>query len=135
MARKRATFEISAAMYQGRASEASWQATVIEAAHWHGWEVLLVIPKAAYGALAQADEGRFKGKHGAMKAIKAQPDLLLGNRRLGRTIAVECKTADGDYEPGQEEKLEAYAACGTPSYTWRPADYYDRVVPVLEGSD
>lgn len=133
-------FVISAATYKGGTSEKDWQASVVEASQWYGWEVAIRIDEPLFAQIMstlrkkgnEANPHRGAISH-AMSLLKSWPDYVLVHRQHGRTIMVEFKTNDGDYQDGQVEKLLLLHEGGNDVRVWRPQDWDAEVVPTLTG--
>lgn len=129
--------ELSAEQYREAAAglmlEADWQATVLEMANVHGWVTLLNIPDQAYMELVNAlmpfnpvtkkRVARSRTALATLHAIKAWPDLFIGNPTMGRAIALELKTQKGKVDPAQREKVKLLNDCGVTAGIWRPRQH------------
>jgi hypothetical protein len=58
-----------------------------------------------------------------MHALKAWPDLLLGNRNLGQHVALELKKQDNYPDAAQRLKIQQLAECGLVAGVWKPRQH------------
>jgi hypothetical protein len=113
--------------------ESEWRTAVLEMAELHGWELLFNIPDQAYMELMNAlmpfnpvtkrREPKSRQAIATMHALKAWPDLLLGNRQLGRAIALELKTQKNYPDKDQRAKLQQLNECGIVAGVWKPRQH------------
>lgn len=94
------------------ATEAQFQAAVIECAHWAGWLVHHTRPsRTASGGWATAVQGNV-----------GFPDLVLSHPTRG-TVFVELKTVVGRVTKYQQDWLDTLRQSGAEAHLWRPTDW------------
>lgn len=103
------------------ASEAEWQAYVVDFARFHGWRVAHFRP-------AQLRSG---GWVTPVTGDVGFPDLVLAHERRGVVFA-ELKSARGRTSAGQDEWIRVLRSAGSRVFLWRPADV-EGVEAVLKG--
>lgn len=93
-------YQISAETYRGKATEAQWQATVVDIARHYGWHITHVREMRG-------------NQHGI-------PDLLMF--RGDRYVLAELKTETGTVSREQAAWHQRAALCGVTVHVWRPRD-------------
>jgi hypothetical protein len=126
----------------GSMTEREWRASVKEIAAIYGWQTLLEIPDQAYRTLADALCPRHpvtkkrectKPQYARiLAAMKGWTDLFLGNPNQQRAVLIELKTEKGDFQDGQQEKIELLQASGLEAYVVRPR-HVEGITQVLRG--
>jgi hypothetical protein len=115
----------------GSMTEREWRASVKEIAAIYGWQTLLEIPDQAYRTLADALCTKPQYAR-ILAAMKGWPDLFLGNPNQQRAVLIELKTEKGDFQDGQQEKIELLQASGLEAYVVRPR-HVEGITQVLRG--
>lgn len=93
-----------------KVDEASFQATVIDAAHLQGWRVAHFRPAMTSSGWRTPVAADGKGF----------PDLVLVRDRV---VFAELKGSSGQVRPDQRQWLDALQAAGVEAYCWRPRDW------------
>jgi hypothetical protein len=118
------TFTMPADLYAGTQTEAQFQAAVIEAAEYYGWELVLRVSDQLYRLVGDELRGG-RRRPPILQQLAGWPDLVLGHRGQARTMYAECKTNKGALKPTQRERLQQLADCGMEVYVWRPRYWHD----------
>jgi hypothetical protein len=96
-------------------SEKTLQSRVVDRAKRRGWK----IAHAGRGIAAFTAEG---DPIFVTPMAKGWPDLFMLHRRTKRSLVIECKREEGEFEEGQLEWLQAMNECGIPAVVVRPSD-------------
>ena len=106
--------------------EKTLQSRIVGRAKRRGWDVKHV------GKGIAAFDG--EGAPIFVSTAKSFPDLFLLHPLWRRVLTIECKTEDGEYEPGQLEYLQLLNLCGIPAVVIRPSQLRDGTVDAILGA-
>lgn len=107
-------YQVSAEHYRGTATEAQWQATVVEMARHYGYRVYHTFD--------------------SRRSTAGYPDLtIVGTSPKGRPrcIFAELKSERGKLSAAQEEWLDLLKQSGQEVYVWRPSQW-DEIEKALQ---